>query len=62
MPRWLMRVPLNLIGSLLAGYAQETAIWASQQTGVRSASFGVSLPAMLSGALAENVSQAERHK
>jgi hypothetical protein len=51
-------VPLNLIGSLLAGYAQETAIWASQQTGVRSASFGVSLPAMLSGALAENVSQA----
>ncbi len=50
-------VPLNLIGSLLAGYAQETAIWASQQTGVRSASFGVSLPAMLSGALADNVSQ-----
>ncbi len=50
-------VPLNLISSLLAGYAQETAIWASQQTGVRSASFGVSLPAMLSGALAETASQ-----
>ena len=50
-------VPLNLISSLLAGYAQETSIWASQQTGVRSASFGVSLPAMLSGALAESASR-----
>ncbi len=54
-------VPLNLIGSLLAGYAQETSIWASQQTGVRSASFGVSLPAMLSGALAESASRNYGH-
>jgi len=50
-------VPISSIGSLLAGYAQETSIWASQQTGVRSASFGVSLPAMLSGALAESASR-----
>jgi hypothetical protein len=50
-------VPIHLIGSLLAGYAQETSIWASQQAGVRSASFGVSLPAMLSGALAESASR-----
>jgi hypothetical protein len=50
-------VPVSLIGSLLAGYAQETSIWASQQTGVRSANFGVSLPAMLSGALAESASR-----
>ena len=51
-------VPIKLVGSLLAGYAQETSIWASQQTGVKSASFGVSLPAMLSGALAESATQA----
>jgi hypothetical protein len=50
-------IPISQIGSLLAGYAQETSIWASQQTGVRSASFGVSLPAMLSGALAESASR-----
>ena len=51
-------LPIKLVGELLAGYAQETSIWASQQAGVRSASFGVSLPAMLSGALAETASQA----
>jgi len=45
------------ITRMLAGYAEEAAIWASQQTGMRSASFGISLPAMLSGALAESASR-----
>ena len=51
-------VSLDDVAGLLAGYAQETAIWASQQSGVRSASFGISLPAMLSGALADSASRA----
>ena len=45
------------IADMLAGYAQEASIWASQQTGVRSASFGISLPAMLSGAMADTASR-----
>ena len=51
-------VSLDDVANLLAGYAQETAIWASQQSGVRSASFGISLPAMLSGAMADSASRA----
>lgn len=51
-------VPLEQIADMLAGYAQEASIWASQQTGVRSASFGISLPAMLSGAMADTASRA----
>ena len=50
-------VPVRTIASMLAGFAEEVSIWASQQTGMHSASFGVSLPAMLSGALAESASQ-----
>ncbi|MDX9993521.1 MAG: hypothetical protein RBS68_15875, partial [Anaerolineales bacterium] len=50
-------VPLERIAEMLAGYAQEVSIWASQQTGVRSASFGVSLPAILSGAMADTASR-----
>ncbi|MCG2787695.1 MAG: serine-rich protein [Anaerolineae bacterium] len=50
-------VPLDRIADMLAGYAQEASIWASQQTGVRSASFGISLPAMLSGAMADTASR-----
>jgi hypothetical protein len=49
-------VPVRTITSMLAGFAEEVSIWASQQSGVRSASFGISLPAMLSGALAESAS------
>ena len=50
-------VPVRTITAMLAGFAEEVSIWASQQTGMHSASFGVSLPAMLSGALAESASQ-----
>ncbi len=50
-------VPVRTIAAMLAGFAEEVSIWASQQTGVHSASFGVSLPALLSGALAESASQ-----
>ncbi|NCP86782.1 MAG: hypothetical protein CO094_08900 [Anaerolineae bacterium CG_4_9_14_3_um_filter_57_17] len=50
-------VPIDTISDLLIGYAQETSVWASQQQGIRSASFGVSLPAMLSGALADSASR-----
>jgi hypothetical protein len=44
---------IEVIANMLAGYAQEASIWASQQTGVRSASFGISLPAILTGAMAD---------
>ncbi len=47
-------IPIATVCSLLAGFAEETAIWASQQTGMRSASFGISLPALLSGGMAES--------
>jgi hypothetical protein len=50
-------VPVRTITLMLAGFAEEVSIWASQQNGVHSASFGVSLPAMLSGALAESASR-----
>lgn len=50
-------VPIESISEMLAGYAQEASIWASQQTGVRSASFGISLPAILSGAMADSASR-----
>lgn len=50
-------VPVESISAMLAGYAQEASIWASQQTGVRSASFGISLPAILSGAMADSASR-----
>ncbi len=47
-------IPIATVCSLLAGFAEETSIWASQQTGMRSASFGISLPALLSGGMAES--------
>jgi hypothetical protein len=50
-------VPVRTITAMLAGFAEEVSIWASQQSGVRSASFGISLPAILSGALAESASR-----
>ncbi len=50
-------VPIDAITKMLTGIAQETSVWASQQQGIRSANFGVSLPAMLSGALADSASR-----
>jgi len=50
-------VPVEVIADVLAGYAQEASIWASQQTGVRSASFGISLPTILTGAMADTASR-----
>jgi hypothetical protein len=50
-------VPIDAIANMLAGYAQEASIWASQQTGVRSASFGISLPAILTGAMADSAAR-----
>jgi hypothetical protein len=50
-------IPVRTITQMLAGFAVEVSIWASQQSGVHSASFGISLPAMLSGALAESASR-----
>jgi len=50
-------VPIEAVADMLSGYAQEAAIWASQQTGVRSASFGISLPAILTGAMADTASR-----
>jgi len=50
-------LPIAQVIRLLAGNAEETSIWASKQQGIRSASFGISLPAFLSGGLADSASQ-----
>jgi hypothetical protein len=49
-------IGIEAITQPLAGLAEHTASWASWQSGARSASFGISLPAILSGALAHNAS------
>jgi len=49
-------IGIEAITQTLAGLAEHTASWASWQSGSRSASFGISLPAILSGALAHNAS------
>ena len=49
-------IEIEAITQTLAGLAEHTASWASWQSGARSASFGISLPAILSGALAHNAS------
>jgi len=41
------------ITEMLTGLAEETSTWASLQQGLRGASFGVSLPAFLTGAMAQ---------
>lgn len=47
-------VGIEAITEMLAGLAEHTAAWSAWQTGSRAASFGISLPAILSGALAQN--------
>ena len=51
--------PISLadITEMLTGLAEETSTWAAWQSGVRAVSFGVSLPAMLSGLMAQSASQ-----
>ena len=50
-------VQLEDITRMLAGLLEETSVYASRQAGARAASFGVSLPAILTGGLAENASR-----
>ncbi len=47
-------VPLKEITLMLAGLLEDTAVYASRQVGTRAAAFGISLPAFLTGGLAEN--------
>ena len=49
-------VSLRDITRMLAAQAENTSVYASRQMGVRAASFGVSLPAILTGGLSENAS------
>ena len=51
------RVRLEDITRMLAGMLEDTSVYASRQLGTRAASFGISLPAILTGGLAENASQ-----
>ncbi|NLF52467.1 MAG: serine-rich protein [Leptolinea sp.] len=50
-------VRLEDITRMLAGILEDTSVYASRQLGTRAASFGISLPAILTGGLAENASQ-----
>ena len=50
-------VRLEDITRMLSGMLEDTAVYASRQLGTRAASFGISLPAFLTGGLAENASQ-----
>ena len=50
-------IGLSDITEMLTGLAEETSTWAAWQKGVRSVSFGVSLPALLSGLLAQSATQ-----
>ncbi len=50
-------VSLGAITEMLAGLAENTSTWAAWQNGVRGVTFGVSLPALLSGLLAQSTSQ-----
>ena len=51
--------PVSLldISYMLTGLAEESSVWASTQQGVRGISYGISIPAILSGALIQNVNQ-----
>ncbi len=49
-------VCLEDIATMLAAQAENTSVYASRQMGVRAASFGVSLPAILTGGMSENAS------
>jgi hypothetical protein len=49
-------IRLEDIATMLASQAENTSNYASHQMGVRAASFGVSLPAILTGGLSENAS------
>ncbi len=50
-------VHLEDITRMLSGLLEDTSVYASRQLGTRAASFGISLPAILTGGLAENASQ-----
>jgi hypothetical protein len=50
-------VRLEDITRMLAGMLEDTSVYASRQLGTRAASFGISLPAILTGGLAENASR-----
>ena len=50
-------VRLEDITRMLSGLLEDTSVYASRQVGTRAASFGISLPAILTGGLAENASQ-----
>ena len=49
-------VRLEDITPMLSGMLEDTSVYASRQIGARAASFGISLPAFLTGGLAENAS------
>ncbi|MBI9050034.1 MAG: serine-rich protein [Anaerolineaceae bacterium] len=51
-------VRLEDITLMLSGLLEDTSVYASHQLGTRAASFGISLPAILTGGLAQNASQA----
>src|SRR5512136_661362 len=50
-------VSLGAITEMLAGLAENTSTWAAWQSGVRGITFGVSLPALLSGLMAQSATQ-----
>ena len=50
-------VQLADITEMLTGLAENTSTWAAWQSGVRGVSFGVSLPALLSGLMAQSATQ-----
>ncbi len=50
-------IALGDISEMLVGLAEQTSTWASWQSGVRGASFGISLPAILSGAMMQSSTQ-----
>ena len=50
-------IGLDDITTMLSGLLEDTSVYASRQSGVRAASFGISLPAILTGGLAENAAQ-----
>src|SRR5512141_33759 len=51
--------PISLadITEMLTGLAENTSTWAAWQNGVRGVTFGVSLPALLSGLMAQSATQ-----
>jgi len=49
-------VALAELTEMLVGLAEQTSTWAAWQSGVRGAAFGISLPAVLSGALMHSAS------